>query len=66
MKESTLIEYVSRHGQTSTARALGLTQGSVWQMLKSGREVVIREADEGMVTFAFERKPIGRFRRETA
>lgn len=62
MKETPLSEYVEAHGQTETARRLGLTQGSVWQMLKAGRAVLILEAECGAISFAYERKPIGRFR----
>lgn len=66
MNEITLKMYVDTHGQTETAKRLGLTQGAVWQMLKSSRQIQIRESDDGSVSWAYERKPIGRFRAEDA
>lgn len=59
MSEVSLAEYVQEHGQTTTAERLGLTQGAIWQMLRSERDIVVREGDDGSLE-AIERKRIGR------
>lgn len=41
MDRRTLIDYVNEHGQTTTARRAGLSQGAIWQMLKSSREIYV-------------------------
>jgi len=58
MTEFTLLQYVDTHGQTETANRLGITQGAVWQMLKSGRSILVTESDDGRVE-GWERKPVG-------
>ena len=58
MTEFTLLKYVDTHGQTETANRLGITQGAVWQMLKSGRSILVTESDDGEVQ-GWERKPVG-------
>lgn len=65
MTEIQLKDYVAQHGQTETAKRLGLTQGAVWQMLQSSRAISILVEESGAVGFAYERKPIGRFRSES-
>ena len=59
MREIPLITYVAEHGQTATAKKLGLTQGSIWQMLDAGRNVTVVEQSDGSIT-AYEKKPIGK------
>ncbi len=59
MKKHTLVKYVEKHGQTATSKALGITQGAVWRMINSGREITIHEEKDGSVV-AFERKQIGK------
>lgn len=58
MTEFSLSQYVEKHGQTETASRLGLTQGAIWQMLKSERKIVVTELKNGEVE-GWERKPIG-------
>lgn len=59
MNETNLYAYVEKHGQTATAKKLGLTQGSIWQMLKGGRDIIITENPDGTIS-AYEKKPIGK------
>jgi predicted DNA-binding protein (UPF0251 family) len=59
MTEFTLSQYVDTHGQTETASRLGITQGAVWQMLKSGRSILVTESKDGTVE-AWERKTVGK------
>lgn len=58
MTEFTLLQYVDKHGQTETGSRLGLTQGAIWQMLKSDRAIVVTELENGEIE-GWERKPIG-------
>lgn len=44
--ETTLEQYVKLHGQTETARRVGLTQGAIWQMLASSRQIMVVEGDD--------------------
>jgi hypothetical protein len=50
MDRTPLSEYVDLHGQTETARRAGLTQGSIWQMLKSERRIFVIEHDDGSIS----------------
>jgi len=59
MTQKTLAEYVSAHGQSETARRAGLSQGAIWQMLKSDRKVYVTEQDDGTVALE-EVRPIRR------
>ena len=59
MKETTLEKYVQQHGQTATAKDLGLTQGAVWQMLRAKRAVFVYQNSNGQLE-AFEKKPVGK------
>lgn len=52
MIKKSLAEYVDIHGQTETARRAGLTQGAIWQMLRSGRKIYVTET--GIDTVALE------------
>lgn len=58
MNEKPLHKYVEEHGQTETARRLDVSQGAVWQMLKSGRDITIVDNGDGSIS-AYEKKPIG-------
>ena len=58
MKTLELVDYVALYGQTRTAQRVGLTQGSIWQMLKSGRNIAVIETSDGI--FLEERKRIGK------
>lgn len=49
MKNETLQEFVAKVGQTEAARALGVTQGAIWQCLRDGRDVHVLHRDEGRV-----------------
>lgn len=59
MEQKTLSEYVSEHGQSETARRAGLTQGAIWQMLKTKRRVLVTDNGDGTVALE-ELKPIKR------
>lgn len=63
MKEKSLQQYVEKYGQTETAKRLSVTQGAVWQMLKSNRIIKVVEHKNGRIE-AYERKPIAK--RKTA
>lgn len=56
--ETELAKYVELHGQTETGRRVGLTQGAIWQMLKSSRIIYVIEKDGK--TILEERKPLGK------
>ncbi|MEM1191529.1 MAG: Cro/CI family transcriptional regulator [Pseudomonadota bacterium] len=43
MEKRSLQDYVEEHGQTTTARRAGLTQGAIWQMLNSDRQIFVDE-----------------------
>lgn len=58
MKKTPLADYVAVHGQTSTARAIGVTQGAVRKMLHTDRRIYVIEHDDGTVTAIEEREPI--------
>ena len=49
MSKTPLDDYQRAHGQSATARAVGVTQGAIWQMLKSKREIYVVEHDDGTV-----------------
>lgn len=55
----TLQDYLKEKTQSELAEAIGVTQGAVWQMVRSGRNIEITINDDGTVT-AHEIKPIGR------
>lgn len=59
MNEIPLHQYVDTHGQTATARQLGVTQGAVWQMVKSKRLIFVVEHPGGEIS-AYEKKQLGR------
>lgn len=61
MKEMPLCDFVEVHGQTETGKLIGMTQGGVWQALRSKRQIIVVENDDGSV-FAYEKKPIGKQR----
>lgn len=63
MKEIPLSKFVQSHGQTATAKKLGVTQGAVMQMLRSKRDITIVESHDGLS--AYEIKPVGNTQRES-
>jgi len=58
MSEITLNEYIEIHGQTATAKKLGITQGAIWQMVKNGRDITVVDVGDGEIK-AYEKKYIG-------
>jgi hypothetical protein len=58
MKKTPLSEYVNEHGQTATAKRAGLSQGAIWQMLQSERQIFV--LDYGDAIALEEHKRIGR------
>lgn len=62
MNKIPLSEYQAIHGQTETARRAGVTQGAVWQMLQSNRQIFVIEHDDGTV----ELEEIKKIRRNSA
>ena len=63
MKKTPLSMFVDTHGQTVTGKLIGMTQGGVWQALKSKREIIVVENDDGSY-HAYEKKLIGKQRPE--
>lgn len=59
MIECSLKQFVDENGQTMTASKLGLTQGAIWQMIRSGRQITVVKSDLGYVS-AYEKKVVGR------
>ncbi len=59
MNQIPLSDYVAKNGQTATARRAGITQGAIWQMLKSPRQIFVTENKDGTV-YLEEIKPIRR------
>lgn len=49
MNNIPLSDYVAEHGQTETGRRSGLTQGAIWQMLQSARNIVVSETSDGSI-----------------
>ena len=52
-----LKDYVADKNQSEAARLAGLTQGSIWQMLKSKRQIFV--VDDGDESYLEERKQLG-------
>lgn len=63
MTETTLSQYLTFPdvNQSSAAKALGVTAGAVWQMVRAGRDIRLTIDTEGRVVHAVEVRPIGRF-----
>lgn len=60
-EDMTLREFVEKHSQERVAAMMGVTQGAVSQMLKSGRVIRVTEDEAATSGFRFfEIKPIGR------
>jgi Cro len=59
MRETELAKYVEQHGQAETGRRVGLTQGAIWQMLKTKRNIFVIESDSGEISLE-ERKRLGK------
>lgn len=53
-----LKEFVIGRSQSEVARLIGVTQGSVWQMLGSDRDIRIKQLDSGEFV-AYEIRRIG-------
>lgn len=66
MREMTLKEYLANGTQTEVAKALGIYQTAVSQMLAAGRDVRVVVDESGAIIKAFEVKPIGRKTSTTA
>lgn len=62
MDQTPIHDYVDLHGQTETAKRLGITQGAIWQMLNDKRKIFIVVGDDGGISYAYEQKPVGKFR----
>lgn len=58
MEKRSLHDYVREHGQTATADRAGLTQGAIWQMLESDRQIFVD--DHGDTITLTEHKKIRR------
>jgi len=58
MKEIPLHKYIEIHGQTGLAKLVGLTQGAVYQMTISKRNIFVLENDTEAALF--ETKQIGK------
>jgi hypothetical protein len=58
MKEIPLSKYIEIHGQTGLAKLVGLTQGAVYQMTISERNIFVVETDNEAALF--ETKQIGK------
>lgn len=65
MKTITLQDYVQTRTQAQAAEAMGVTQGAVWQMLRSGRRIELTIFDDGRIE-ANEIRPIGKRTRTAA
>lgn len=59
MIRHTLTDYVDANGQTATAKRAGLSQGAIWQMLKSNRQIFVIEQDDEHILLE-ERRVLGR------
>lgn len=58
MKDIPLSEFVKSHSQAEAAKAIGVNQSAVSQMLAAGREIYIRQNEDGYESY--EVKPIGK------
>lgn len=58
MKKIPLSEFIEIHGQTGLAKLVGLTQGAVYQMTQSQRNIFVIENDTEAALF--ETKQIGK------
>lgn len=65
MKTISLQQFLEDKTQAEAAQAIGVTQGAVGQMLRSGRRIELTISDDGTVQ-AHEIKPIGRRSSEAA
>lgn len=59
MQKMTLKEYLKDKTQDEAARAIGVTQGAVAQMVRSTRHIELTINEDGTVQ-AHEIKPVGR------
>lgn len=59
MTEQSLKEYLKGKTQARVAADIGVTQGAVWSMLRSGRRIMVCTHGDGRVE-AYEIKPVGR------
>lgn len=59
MKIIRLNEYLKNSTQEAAAKQLGVTQGSLSQALKSGRNIFVQLINDVDVSCAFEVKPFG-------
>lgn len=59
MTKIPLTEYLKQKTQAEVASEIGLTQGAIWQMVRSRRRIELTIHDDGRVE-AHEIKPIGR------
>lgn len=57
MKRSSLEAFLENHSQLSVAQAVGISQGAVSKMLRTGRNITVVEHDDGRLELV-EEKPI--------
>ena len=62
MREIPLREYMKGKKQSAVAEAIGITQGGISQILRSGRHVFVRESAKGEVAYVFEIRGIGSYK----
>ena len=61
MKDQTLNQFLERGTQRQLALALEVTEGAIFQMVSSGRDIRFK-IRRGKIVHAYEVKPVGRFR----
>ena len=60
MKTMTLSEYLKEKTMAEAAEGIGVTQGAVWQMVRSGRRINLTVREDGQVMDSYEIKPLGK------
>jgi len=58
MNRYTLESYLENHSQNSLAEAVGISQGAVSKMLRTGRNITVVELSSGQIQL-IEERPIG-------
>jgi len=62
MNKYTLKNYCELNTQGAAAKALGVTQGAVWQMLRDDREIYITDSGDGNFSSYEVKRPKGEAR----
>jgi hypothetical protein len=60
MNRIPLSDYLQKNSQTTLAEAVGLTQGAISKMMRSGRKVIVIVKDSGDVELAEEKRLAGK------